>query len=246
MTRTPVRPDTGRPQPSWVYRGVVTVLRPVVFLLTRHRWSGQENLPRGPFIAVVNHLSVFDPLTVLHYCVDNGVHPRVLAKASLWGVPVLGWVLRRMGAIPVHRDSSDAMVSLDAAARALADGYAVLIYPEGTTTKSPQMWPMTAKSGAARLALRTGATVIPIAHWGAQRIIPPSSGRVHLRSTTSQVRAGAPVALDDLADRAGERSAWEEGTARMMSAITAILAQLRGQRPPAEPFDRRLPRPPDR
>lgn len=236
----------GRPKPPPVFRAVVAVLRPLMLLITRpRRWRGSEHLPDGPFIVVANHLSSFDPFTLLHYLVDNGVWPRVLAKESLWRYPVVGWVVRKVKAVPVHRESAHAKGALVDAEEALAEGYAVVVFPEGTTTQDPGTWPMKAKTGAARLALRTGATVVPIAQWGAQNVIP-AAGRAFkpFPPTPSDVLAGPPVDLSDLLDRADDPAAWEEATTRMMARITSQLAEIRGEAPPEVPFVRRphLPR----
>lgn len=230
-----------RPRPPWVFRAIVAVLRPPMCLITRpRRWRGAEHLPEGPFIVVANHVSVFDPLTLLHFLVDHSVFPCVLAKASLWRYPVMGWVLRQVQAVPVHRNTVDAQGALVAARTALERGYAVMLFPEGTTTLDPDDWPMRAKTGAARLALRTGASVVPIAQWGAQRVIPnrARSGFRPFPPAPVDVLAGPPVELDDLRSRADDPAAWEEATSRIMSRITDQLAEIRGERAPAAPFVR--------
>ena len=81
----------------------------------------------------------------------------------------------------------------------MRDGECVVIYPEGTLTRDPELWPMAGKSGAARIALATGCPVIPVGQWGAQEILPPYAKtpdlfpRKHLT-----LKAGDPVPLDDL------------------------------------------------
>ena len=70
--------------------------------MTRRDWSGTENLPaEGGFIAASNHMTNIDPLTFAHFLWDNGFAPKILAKAPLFKVPVLGGVLRATGQIPV-------------------------------------------------------------------------------------------------------------------------------------------------
>ena len=105
----------------------------------------------------------------------NGRYPTFMIKASAFNIKFIGMVLRRAGQLPVHRGRADAALVLKQAERDLADGAAVIIYPEGTATRDPELWPMVAKTGIARLALTTGAPVIPVAHWGTQVILPYGS-----------------------------------------------------------------------
>ena len=122
--------------------------------------------------------------------------------------------------------------------QALAAGACVIVYPEGTASRDPDLWPMVGKTGAARLALTTSAPVIPIAHWGAQDVLPYGSKRPHLfpRKTVTMV-AGPPV---DLSAHAGQRlsaSTLRAATAAIMADITALLAKIRQEVPPAAPWD---------
>ena len=146
---------------------------------------GMEHIPpTGGVIIVPNHVSHFDPLVVAHYIYDAGRWPRFLAKASLLQVPVLGSFLRKVQQIPVERGSVEAVKSLDALVDALHEGGAVVIYPEGTTTREPDLWPMRGKTGAARLALVTGAPVVPMANWGAAADLRPADQQAQLRPRT--------------------------------------------------------------
>jgi hypothetical protein len=114
----------------------------------------------------------------------------------------------------------------------------VIVYPEGTASRDPEQWPMVGKTGAARLALTTGAPVIPIAHWGAQEILPYGTKKPHLfPRKTVRMAAGPPV---DLSAYAGQRlgaSTLRAATADIMADITALLAKIRLQTPPAAPWD---------
>jgi 1-acyl-sn-glycerol-3-phosphate acyltransferase len=124
--------------------------------------------------------------------------------------------------------------------RAVNEGECVVVYPEGTLTRDPGMWPMTGKSGAARIALATGAPVIPVGHWGAQEVLPPYSKHPHLVPRKRVVmKAGPPVPLDDLRAQPLSPALVHETTERIMSAITDIVAELRGEQPPAERYDPR-------
>lgn len=80
---------------SLTYKILAKIIRIPFVLTTKRHWYGMENLPeQGGFLAVSNHVSDFDSMTFLHYLVDNGVPVRILAKAELFKVPLLGWALR--------------------------------------------------------------------------------------------------------------------------------------------------------
>ena len=129
-----------------------------------------------------------------------GRWPRFLGKASLFRVPVIGRIITACGQIPVERGTNSAVQALQAAITAIEAGKTVVIYPEGTVTFDEQLWPMVAKSGAARIALQTACPVIPIGQWGAQDIM--WGKKVHfphlLPRKTLRLVAGPPVPLDDL------------------------------------------------
>ena len=174
----------------WVLKTVI--LGPILRLLFRPWLEGEKNIPEtGGAIFASNHLSfsdsVFLPLAV----------PRrvtFLAKAELWKVPVLKQVLEATRMIPVER-TRDGGRSLAAAREAVATGRAIIVYPEGTVTRDPDGWPMAGRNGAVRLALQTGAPLIPVGQWGIQELLPYGG-----RSLTGVVRRtwlhGIPVDLD--------------------------------------------------
>ncbi len=229
------------PRANRAYRNVARIVRPVLVAITRRDWHGAENLPEGRgFIAASNHMTNVDPVTFAHFLYDNGVAPKILAKASLFRVPVLGWVVRATGQIPVHRNTTDAGRSLSQGQAALDAGECVAVFPEGTLTRDPDLWPMVAKTGVARLALATRAPVVPIAQWGAQGLLGRYS-KVFKPFPPKKVTivAGPPVVLDDLYDRPLDAATLREATDRVMDAITALLADIRGEEPPAVRFDMR-------
>jgi len=219
--------------------GVVTVLDLVVRPLTRRDWRAQDKIPQiGGVIFVVNHISNADPLALGQFLAFSGRWPRFLAKASLFRVPVLGRILRACGQIPVQRQSAESADALQAAVEAVNQGRAVVIYPEGTITRDPHLWPMAGKTGAARIALRTGCPVIPIGQWGAQELM--YGRQIHfpklLPRKTLRFLVGDPVDLDDLRDQPVTAATLDAATDRIMDAITALVAELRQQRPPKERF----------
>jgi 1-acyl-sn-glycerol-3-phosphate acyltransferase len=217
----------------WRRFAVVLVL-PLLRLWTRRTWSGQEHIPPdGGVILVANHVSHFDPLVIAHYVYGAGRWPRFLGKASLWRVPVLGPFLRKTQQIPVDRGSVEAVKSLDVLVEALREGGAVIIYPEGTTTREPDLWPMRGKTGAARLALVTGAPVIPMANWGAERVFDPRTGRFKFRPRTPvAVIAGKPVDLDQWHGETPGRATLDQMTDHIMLAVRDLLSEIREGTPP--------------
>ncbi|MEE6296245.1 lysophospholipid acyltransferase family protein [Georgenia wangjunii] len=205
---------------------------------TRRHWRGAEHLPVGGFIAAGNHLTNVDPLTFAHFLYDNGRAPKILAKHSLFAVPFLGWVLRKTGQIPVQRGSARAGDSLGPAIAALDAGECVAVFPEGTLTRDPDLWPMEAKTGVARLALSTRVPVVPIAQWGMQDLMGRYSAVLKpFPPKDVHVVAGPPVDLSDLYDRPQDSAALREATSRVMAAITALLAEIRQEEPPARTWD---------
>ncbi|ANJ12041.1 lysophospholipid acyltransferase family protein [Streptomyces parvulus] len=235
----PVPGRTHNPYGFW-YRLAAGLVRPVLFLLVERRWRGHEHMPaEGGFLTVANHISPFDPLTFGHFQYSSGRPPRMLAKASLFDVPFVGAMLRRTGQIPVHRGTADAVSALRSAVDAVRAGECVAIYPEGTITRDPGMWPMAGKTGAARIALTTGAPVIPVAQWGAQRIVRPYArgGRGDRRvwlapRQTVHVVAGAPVDLSRYAGLPLTPDVLRGATEDIMAAVTALLAGIRREEPP--------------
>lgn len=223
------------------YRFVVAVIRPLLRLFTRRHWFGAENLPReGGFVAVTNHYSHVDPLVFGHFLVDHGYSPRYLGKIEVFRVPLVGSVLRGADQIPVHRETGRASDAYRSAVEAVQAGKTVAIYPEGTLTRDPGLWPMRGKTGAARIALETRCPVVPVATWGAQDLLPPYSTRLRLLPrTTMTVRAGTPVDLSDLYDEPVSAEVLTEATARIMAALTHELEAIRGERAPATRFDPR-------
>ena len=99
-----------------------------------------------------NHISDSDPVALAHFLYDNGHPPYFLAKAALFKAPLVGRVIRGAGQIPVFRDGPEAVKAFAPAVEAVRQGKCVAIYPEATVSRDPDLWPMTGKTGAARVA----------------------------------------------------------------------------------------------
>ena len=241
-------PPSGKPlgTTNW-FRFGAGLIKPLLNLIAKRDWRGVENLPKsGAAIAVCNHISYVDPLLFTHFLYDNGRAVRYLGKASLFKMPIIGRVLLGAGQIPVERESSVASHSLQHAIAFLKSGHLLGVYPEGTLTRDENYWPMRGKTGIARLAILTQVPVIPCAQWGAQEILPAYSKKLKLFPRTKVVVvAGKPLDFSKWFGRAEDPVALEEATAYVMSAITRLLEEIRGEQSPAEIFDPRksqLPR----
>jgi 1-acyl-sn-glycerol-3-phosphate acyltransferase len=237
--------DQAHPSREWGYsrgwrRFSVIVLRPLLMLAMKYRWQGQEYLPRtGGAILAPNHLSYADWPGVAWFSYSCGHrYPVFMIKSAVFEVKVLGPIMRKLGQLPVYRGRGDAGLVLKQAEEALRRGAYVVVYPEGTASCDPDLWPMVGKTGAARLALTTGAPVIPIAHWGAQAVLPYGSKRPHLfPRKTIQMVAGPPVDLSAYAGQRLSASTLRAATAAIMADVTALLARIRQETPPAVPWD---------
>lgn len=222
----------------WYY-SLVVVLRPLMWLLTKRVWRGQNHIPRDRGVILAgNHISWYDPLALGYLLYKQGLWPRYLAKSELFNVRALGSLMRGAGQIPVYRHTSDAGVALRDAERALNNGACVVFYPEGTCTRDPELWPMVGKTGVARLALTTGVPVVPVAHWGTHEFLPYGSKKPRLfPRKTVYVNVGAPVDLSTYSDKPLTAETLRAATTDVMTAITGLLAEVRGGQPPAEPYD---------
>lgn len=228
-----------RPSVFWPAAAVVV---PVTGAIAKIEISGAEHLPLdGPYVLAPNHYSEFDPVIVAVATWRMGRAPRFMAKESLFRVPVLGPLLRATGMVPVARASSAsaAKQTIAQAEDLVENGRGVIVYPEGTLTRDPDLWPMRGKSGAVRLALAGDIPVIPVATWGVQRILP-RYGKLSLWPPRKRVRVrvGPPVDLDAYrgmpAGTAVGSAALTAATDAVMAAIAALLGELRDEEPPAE------------
>ena len=226
-------PEKSRPSVFWPLAAMVV---PVISLLAKIRVTGAEKLPReGAFVLAPNHYSEFDPLIVALAVWRIGRAPRFMAKESLFKVPVLGWALRATGMVPVARSSSASAArhTIEASEVLVEHGRGVIVYPEGTLTRDPDLWPMRGKTGAVRLALADGIPLIPMAHWGGQDILP-RYGKLSFWPLRRRVKVivGDPVDISEFRGKTAQPAALAAGTDRLMGAISQLLSQLRGEPAP--------------
>jgi 1-acyl-sn-glycerol-3-phosphate acyltransferase len=224
---------------NFAYKFGSRIIIPIFNLLMSRDWRGAENIPtKGPVIVASNHMSYLDVLVFTHFLYRNGRAPRYLGKAGVFRTPIIGKIVLAAGQIPVERESKDAKKAVDHAKILLEKGHMLGVYPEGTLTRDPEMWPMIAKTGCARLALATDTQVIPIAQWGSQQVLPNYTRRIFLfPRKTITIRAGRPVDLSKWRGKSDDPQALIEATAQIMRAITDLLEEIRGQKRPEVIFD---------
>src|SRR6476620_3630933 len=165
----------------WLARGV---LQPFCHLYFRLSRIGREHIPaEGPFIIASNHRSFLDPFVV-------GMMARrpiyFLSKRDLFAHPVVAWLLNSLGAFPIARGTGDG-AAMDAARQILERGDIVLIFPEGTRTRPGPLG--VPRRGVGRLALETGAPVIPVAVIGTEDV----RRGWRIRPRRVRIRAGRPL-----------------------------------------------------
>lgn len=226
---------------NWAWTTAVVILKPVLLAFTRPEWIDGDKIPaKGGCVLAANHVSHLDPLTYAHLIHDHGRLPRFLAKQVLFGLFFVGSILRATGQIPVARQTSSAAHAFEAAVAAVESGRAVFFYPEGTLTRDPGLWPMVGKTGAARVALESGAPLIPMAQWGQQELLYPYAKKpALLPPKTIRTKVGDPVDLDDLREKPLTNEVLHEATDRLMAAITTLLEDLREGTAPVKRYNPR-------
>jgi 1-acyl-sn-glycerol-3-phosphate acyltransferase len=205
------------------------------------RWhiEGLSFIPKsGPAIIASNHIAYLDPLAI-GYAVDKaGRRPRFLTKSELMHDRTVGWILRGCGQIEVQRGTRNAPMALDQAYRALAAGEVVCIFPEGTVTTNPDLAPMPSKTGAPRIALRSGVPVIPCGVWGTANVWPKDFRPNWKFKQELALRLGEPMTFSGDPDNPQD---WKRTGGEITDCIAELVA---GLKPLIE--DRRRPKRPDR
>ncbi|WP_338038082.1 lysophospholipid acyltransferase family protein [Neosynechococcus sphagnicola] len=188
-----------------------SVVSPMLHLYFRGRLYGAEQVPQqGPLIVVSNHASDFDPPMVSN-CVGRPV--AFMAKAELFQVPILGQAIQLYGAYPVKRGTGD-RGAIRAALAMLENGWAVGVFLTGTRTADGEI--IDPKPGAAWIAAKAQAPLLPVSLWGTQKIL--RRGQRFPRPVPVTVRIGQPIAPPPSL----ERAALESVTQECAAAITAL------------------------
>jgi 1-acyl-sn-glycerol-3-phosphate acyltransferase len=222
------------------WRVIAALVLPLFGAMVKLRIRKGSALPAtGPFILSPNHYSEIDPIVMGVVVWKLRRTPRFLAKASLFKVPLLSWLLRFTGQIPVEREAAGATGQPLKAAALLAErGQGVIVYPEGTLTKDPDLWPMSGKSGAVRMALEQGIALYPAAHWGTHEWMGHYARKIRVfPRTTIDVVVGEPLDLSRFEGKPLTRELLAEATDYLMREIASLVGSLRGQTPPTTLWD---------
>ena len=217
MSSAPIIPA---PKPSFTYRLVsALVVFPLFRGLFRGSTLGLEHVPKdGPLVVASNHGSHLDPPLLGHAL---GRPVAFMAKAELFAIPLLGAVIRACGAYPVRRGASDREAIRTATAK-LEEGWATGVFLDGTRQANGRLnKPL---PGAALLAARSGAPLLPVAIVNSHRAL--GSGRIWPRLVPLQLRVGAPIP----APASRRRPDLDATTALLQERINALL-ELEPPRP---------------
>jgi 1-acyl-sn-glycerol-3-phosphate acyltransferase len=232
-------PKVPKKENTWVFRLVASILAPLIRIFFNVKTEGVEKLPKGGYILVGNHLSYLDPLAFAYSVYLHMKRtPHYLAKEGLFRVPVLGWLLPRVGQIPVYRSGRGNEEPMRAAKEFLKAGQVVVIFPEGTLTRDPNLWPMRGKSGAVRLAVELGLPIVPAAHWGVEKVLANYTKKLRPNPFhTVRVKIGEPMRFDHLSADSMTTEQLSKATSEVMNRVAGLVGELRGEKPPAQLWD---------
>ncbi|MDH3302002.1 MAG: 1-acyl-sn-glycerol-3-phosphate acyltransferase [Acidimicrobiia bacterium] len=218
-----------------VVGGLTSALTRLSIARRRGRRTAVARLPAGAVIVISNHASYADGVLLALTCRRMGRSIRLLATSGVFRAPVLGGLAKRLGFIRVERGNASAADALEVAADALRAGEAVGIFPEGRTTRDPNLWPERSKTGAVRLALETGAPIVPIAMVGTHRVLPrkrplPTLVKNLILRPNVLVEVGDPIDVKVLAGSDELTPARiRELADEVMAELVALVAELRGE-----------------
>ncbi len=224
-----------------VVGGLMGVFARLEVTRQRGRRRAAQRLPAGAVIVISNHTSYADGLLLALACRRLGRSLRLLATAGVFRAPLIGRLARRLGFIPVKRGTGEAADALDDAVEALRHGEAIGLYPEGRLTRDPHLWPERSKTGAVRLALRSGAPIVPVAMLGAHEVV--GRRRIALRLLRNavvrprvDVEVGGPIDVRALMSIGPDTEPTPEevrlAADMVMGRLIDLVEELRGEQAP--------------
>ena len=205
---------------SWFYHPGAAIIGGFCRLFFGLRVEGVEHIPRsGAFVVVANHCSNLDP-PMLGWATGHQVGRIVhfMAKIEMRTWPVVGWLATQSGVYFVRRGEGD-RAAQRFSLETLADGRPIALFPEGTRSRDGRM--RSFKDGAAYLAMRSGAPVLPVGIAGSHRMFPGRSRLPHRTRVT--IRIGEPLTLSDGPMRRVDRESLAAATTRLGDAVARLL-----------------------
>lgn len=205
---------------NWFYHFANALFRLAFRILLDYRVRGLEKVPReGSLIVAINHASFIDPLMIGAFVPR---HVTMMGKVELFRKPIFGLLVRLYGAFPVRRGEGD-LQAVRRSLEVLQAGRALLLAPEGTRSKDGTL--QRGKEGTALVALRTGATIVPVAVWG-PKYLWKNLARLH--RTKAELVVGEPFRLESPTARP-RREELQELTDEIMRRIAVLMPrELRG------------------
>lgn len=209
-----------RAGPGWIYEVVRITTVGLALPLFRLRGYGAENVPNGPVIMAPNHASFMD-----HFFAGGFVrrHIQFMAKSQMFGSHPMSWVYSHGGVFPVRRGYGDEESMLSACA-ILDRGGAIGMYVEGGRSRSGAVG-TEAKAGIGRLALETGAPIVPVAMYGTNRV----RHWVHLKFPRIVVRYGRPLRFEPVENSTREQQ--QQVADEVLRRIAELHAELEAAGP---------------
>jgi 1-acyl-sn-glycerol-3-phosphate acyltransferase len=202
-----------------------SILKPLIALVARltcgFRSVGAEHVPReGAVLLAANHISALDPPVV---GAATSRHLHYMAKAELFRIPFLGWLIRTLNAHPVEREGAD-VAALRHARLLLREGKALLVFPEGTRGTEGLLAP--GRAGAGMLAAHSEAPVVPVYIQGTGRVLPRGATRPYRAPIL--VAFGRPLRFS----RGRGKQRYQEISDEIMAAIARLKAEVEGRPAP--------------
>jgi 1-acyl-sn-glycerol-3-phosphate acyltransferase len=214
-----------KPSYPW-YRFLLVIFTVLFRVFWPMKIKGKENVPKtGSSVVVSNHLSLIDPFVVSY---ASGRIVRFMAKEELFGTPIIGFLIRRIGAFPVNRTRQDA-ASMRTALTVLKEGELLGMFPEGTRSTTGDLQEF--RTGAIRIAARTRNPIIPTALIDTDRALPPGKW---IRPARIAVVFGEPIEFPELYDRNDKGEAMENAVAVLRARVQALhddtVREMKGSR----------------
>ncbi|MBI2447454.1 MAG: 1-acyl-sn-glycerol-3-phosphate acyltransferase [Candidatus Omnitrophica bacterium] len=185
-------------------------------ILFRIKVKGKENIPEsGHFLVASNHISFLDPVAI------GAASPRPLnfmARDDLFSNRIFGWLLRNVNVFPVKRENREDISAIREALKRLRKGKGLVIFPEGRRGDSDKLGE--GRVGAALLAYKSGALIIPAFIKGSDKALPRDAKFIRLEPIS--VTFGKSINIGELGLKGDKKQAYREITERVMDAISRL------------------------